>query len=686
MKKNLGKIIYLISACIIPIAIVIFSKICNGIDKQTKIFLAITLAMYIVGIILIYPILNIKEKIKYVIDEYNNAESEKSYKSLLKIIEDCNSDYIKEPFDEYKKTLKRVKNGINEQGEEISIYYSTNDIDVYFNEENTIYKNICDRTINQITQGLTAVGMFGTFLGIVQGVSKLNLENSETMKIGIATLLSGVKVSFNSSLYGIMFSVILTFLMKVIIDLTMKDINKFCSLVSKLIYPYTEQSALSDVENELKKQTSTFEQLASTLVEEMSKNFEQSIKESLDSLSGNINDAIDEMQGKIAASINDNTAQTIVGLTATMKPVLEKLESTISNFEVNQQQTTGKFFEESISSIKDAINIGTNDEVTRLKDSMDAISEKNSDMLETFTKSMESMKELTLYQESLLKNTTNSTESMNMTTENIRELQNNLSQVILNLKDVHSSSNVSLGNIQETVNLMQASMAKQLEASTAIDEMLAKSNRLGESQEKYIMKFESISNNMSKNIESTQSLMNALNTEMNSYKSYFDSIKNSTIEVASTLDLKYKNITDNIDNANNNLIDTVDSIKTNILDKVSSTSNVLNEVTISLNNYQHKSHELLGRIEKFAEVEESTQELWKNYKESFDNLNENINEGIVNYTRSVSDSVNTLFSEYDTNISNAVTELKKMVELLNDSADNIAESLEIVGTQNNSNE
>ena len=188
---------------------------------------------------------------------------------------------------------------------------------------------------------------------------------------------------------------------------------------------------------------------------------------------------------------------------------------------------------------------------------------------------------------------------------------------------------------------------------------------------------------MTNAIEGTQNMMNNLNSEIKSYKNYFDNIKNSTLEVASTLDLKYKNITDNVEIANKNLVNTVEAVKVNILDKVNVTGDKLYEVSSSLNNFQNKAAELINKFEKFAEVEESTQELWMHYKDSFDSLNNHINEGVVNYTKSISDGVNTLFTEYDTSISNAVTGLKKMVEVLNDSADNIAEALEAVGNNSN---
>lgn len=692
--KKIGKIMYIGTSIIVPAIIIYFTNICDGFKDNTAIFVffIITFVMYLLGLILIFPVLGIREELIEVVNKYSeienfeNLDSQKRYNKLVGIIE--NNDklkFINKLFDEFQKTLKGVKQEVNESGEEVIKYYSTTDIEYFFEEDNLVYKNIYNRTITQITQGLTGVGIFGTFLGIVQGVSNLNLDDSDAMKIGIATLLKGVKVSFNSSLYGIMFSVILVFLLKIVVDITMKKAYEFCGKVTELISPYTEQSALMDLEIELKKQTSTFEQLATNIAEEMGKKFDQSMQNNLEKLADNLGEVIKEIQEKLSNSISDNTAQTIVGLTSTMQPIMIKLEAAMSNLEQNQQESTGKFMSESIQSIKDAISIGTTDEVTRLRESMDVISDRNSELLETFTSSMENMKQLTLYQENLVKNTTNSTESINVTTDNIKELQQDLSKVIIGLKDVGNVNNVSLENIQNTVESLKDSMTKQLGINSSLESMINKTNKLGEVQDSYISKFERLSQNMNNNVSYVENYMNNINSGISSYKDYFENIKNSTLEIASTLDLKYKNITNDLDNANKGLVSTVDSIQNNIIFRIDETGDKLNDVVKGLDDFQNKAYYLTDKIEKFADVEESTQILWKNYKSSFEELNSQINEGVVNYTKSISEGVNTLFSEYDTNISNAVTSLKNMVEVLNDSVEAISESFEAIEKHNNSN-
>ena len=206
--------------------------------------------------------------------------------------------------------------------------------------------------------------------------------------------------------------------------------------------------------------------------------------------------------------------------------------------------------------------------------------------------------------------------------------------------------------------------------------MISKSHSLSSIQDSYINKFESISELMASSIKNVESYMLKINGDMANYKDYFDNIRKSTIEVAATLDTQYKGITDDLGNANDKLMSTVDSINNNLVVKVNNMGNMLNNLVNDLSENQRKVALLTSKLEKFAEVEESTQDLWTNYKGSFELLNNNINDGVENYTKLISEGVNSLFTEYDNKIAEAVTALKNVVEMLNESTEDIVESLE----------
>ena len=674
-QKCINPIVYWGIGIGLPLGILALTGLFTD-DLKIISFFVLIFVLYTYALSKIFPIVNIANELNGATNIAEDiVERSSGYKNLVNELNDAKLYKVDKLFKEYQKSLRQEK-VISENGEEKKEWYYTTDISYYFDEDNLIYKNIREKTINHITQALTGIGIFGTFMGIVQGVSELNMGSSDAMKSGIETLLKGVKVSFNSSLYGILFSVILIFIFKVVIDVAMEKSYRFCDAINKIIPSYPEESGFKEIEEELKKQTSMYEKIATDIAEEMGKRFNDSLQSNLESLSSNLGSFITEMQERFSNSITESTAQTALTLTATMQPIIEKLELSLNNLQTKQDETTGKFMEEAVQSIKEAINVGTSGEVARLQESMDIISNKNAELIETFTVSMENMKSLTMYQENLVKNTTNSTETINTTTESMKVLQEDLSKVIVGLKDVSSSNNISLENMNSTVEALKVSMMNQVEINSSLQEMISKSHSLSSIQDSYINKFGSISELMASSIKNVESYMLKINNDMANYKDYFDNIRKSTIEVAATLDTQYKGITDDLGNANDKLVSTVDSINNNLVVKVNNMGNMLNNLVSDLSENQRKVALLTSKLEKFAEVEEATQDLWTNYKGSFELLNSNINDGVENYTKLISEGVNSLFTEYDKKIAEAVTALKNVVEMLNESTEDSVESLE----------
>lgn len=674
-QKCINPIVYWGIGIGLPLGILALTGLFTD-DLKIISFFVLIFVLYTYALSKIFPIVNIANELNGATNIAEDiVERSSGYKNLVNELNDAKLYKVDKLFKEYQKSLLQEK-VISENGEEKKEWYYTTDISYYFDEDNLIYKNIREKTINHITQALTGIGIFGTFMGIVQGVSELNMGSSDAMKSGIETLLKGVKVSFNSSLYGILFSVILIFIFKVVIDIAMEKSYRFCDAINKIIPSYPEESGFKEIEEELKKQTSMYEKIATDIAEEMGKRFNDSLQSNLESLSSNLGSFITEMQERFSNSITESTAQTALTLTATMQPIIEKLELSLNNLQTKQDETTGKFMEEAVQSIKEAINVGTSGEVARLQESMDIISNKNAELIETFTVSMENMKSLTMYQENLVKNTTNSTETINTTTESMKVLQEDLSKVIVGLKDVSSSNNISLENMNSTVEALKVSMMNQVEINSSLQEMISKSHSLSSIQDSYINKFGSISELMASSIKNVESYMLKINNDMANYKDYFDNIRKSTIEVAATLDTQYKGITDDLGNANDKLVSTVDSINNNLIVKVNNMGNMLNNLVSDLSENQRKVALLTSKLEKFAEVEEATQDLWTNYKGSFELLNSNINDGVENYTKLISEGVNSLFTEYDKKIAEAVTALRNVVEMLNESTEDIVESLE----------
>lgn len=674
-----GKKIYqnkkiILAICVLfPILILLALKL---IVKKLVliIFLGITAGIYFIGLHFVSQILDILNEFTELIDNIKSvSHQEISFNKINEIINQEKYKYVSRVFKLYKKSLRKIDE-VQVTGEIKEVNYSTIDAVEFFDEENVIYKFINYKTLNYITQSLTGIGIFGTFLGIVQGISQLNMDDFEKIKTGINILLSGVKTSFNTSLYGILFSVILTFIVKFVIDYTMKKCGEFCEILDDTLIKSTDKEGFKEIEYELQKQTTTLEQLATSIIDEMGKKFNESIEENLLNLTKTMEVILNEMSQKISDS-NMLSAQTIGN---TIIPAVSELQIAIKEMQKEQKNSNENFIESSINSVKEAVNIGIEGEMLKLKDSMIQMSQRNEEMVNAFSMSMDKMQDLAKYQESLIQNTTNSTESMNSTTNNIKDLQEGLLLAIKGMKEINQSSNISVENIQETLSRMKNSMLDQVKINESMELMINKSRDVNMSQSNFISKLNEITKNIEINMENTNSYISSLTSDINIYKNEFNEIKQSTLELIENLEYKYKNIISDLSLANSNLSETVENIQNKLITRVDFMSEGLNKIIINMNDYQTKNEALVDKIEQFAAVEESTQIIWNSYKESFENLNNTITEGVQDYNKHINDGVSTVLNSYDTYVSKAVNDLKIVIEQLGETVEEISDDLETI--------
>ena len=216
-------------------------------DNITVVFMLVVIAMYFACVILICPILETNRELRMILKE---SKQSKDYGEVCEKLKQRKYYKLRPFFIEYNKNIKVIKENANQDAQKK--YVACMESSYFFDEDNLINNDLKTRTINQISQSLTGVGIFGTFLGIVKGVSGIDTQSSEAMRSGIATLLSGVKVSFNSSLYGILASVIVILVYKALIDMTMSKVTKLNSKISSLVLLDNEEDEVTSLKEEIR--------------------------------------------------------------------------------------------------------------------------------------------------------------------------------------------------------------------------------------------------------------------------------------------------------------------------------------------------------------------------------------------------------------------------------------------------
>lgn len=118
----------------------------------------------------------------------------------------------KELKEAYLKYLMRMQNGRTRRG-----YMTSCDIEEFFNED--LLDKVGMTYFNSGIAGtLTGLGILGTFLGLSMGLGSFNGDDIYTISDNVGPLLSGMKVAFHTSVYGIFFSLVFNFVYRSIMS------------------------------------------------------------------------------------------------------------------------------------------------------------------------------------------------------------------------------------------------------------------------------------------------------------------------------------------------------------------------------------------------------------------------------------------------------------------------------------
>lgn len=133
--------------------------------------------------------------------------------------------------DGFAKYQLRMKKSYTRQG-----FKNICDIDEYINE------NLIDRIgknfFNSNMPGtLTGLGILGTFLGLSMGLSAFSGEDILTISDSMGPLLEGMKVAFHTSVYGIFFSLVFSFIYKATMTNAYTAMEKFQNAFRQYVVP-----------------------------------------------------------------------------------------------------------------------------------------------------------------------------------------------------------------------------------------------------------------------------------------------------------------------------------------------------------------------------------------------------------------------------------------------------------------
>jgi len=241
------------------------------------------------------------------------------------------------------------------------------DIEDYINED--VINRVGKTYFNSAISGtMTGLGILGTFIGLSMGLGSFNGNDIYTISENIGPLLEGMKVAFHTSVYGIFFSLIFTFVYRGIMSDAYEKLEEFLDCFRECVEPVVitadENSKAmliyqANIANSIKHMTellqgNAMEQTKSleVIVNQFMKQMEQSMGSSFARMGDSLSQACEAQQiyAENYKSMEDTTRQ-LLGASLTLQ---QTLEATMANQEALARELKAQ--QEKIEQTCDTIN------------------------------------------------------------------------------------------------------------------------------------------------------------------------------------------------------------------------------------------------------------------------------------------------------------------------------------------
>ena len=243
MKSKLYYVLYFLYAIVVAFVLYLNGVFTGEWSSLTNLVINVVF-LVIIGIIFIISSVSFGRlnRITYELEdvairlqkEYKEAGGKNlwaNYKDNGKAFEEKE---LQDAFNRYRLRVKKTRRGAD----------ASCDLGEYINED------LLDRAgMNFFNSGvsgtLTGLGILGTFLGLSMGLGAFSGDDIFTISDNVGSLLSGMKVAFHTSVYGILFSLVFNVAYRGIMADAYETLNEFLRLFRQTAQPV----GLKDDEN-----------------------------------------------------------------------------------------------------------------------------------------------------------------------------------------------------------------------------------------------------------------------------------------------------------------------------------------------------------------------------------------------------------------------------------------------------
>ena len=159
---------------------------------------------------------------------------------------EINADYVWTavervlPFFSQKTLDEMFENYLRNVQDQVEKGVVISDIEDTFNEE-TLAIHSWRGVALQIAGVMTGLGLLGTFLGLVTGISTVEFSSAEATMESIETLLRGIGTAFYTSIVGVILSILFNIAYRLVWNIMLREMNLFIEQFHTYIQPTADE-------------------------------------------------------------------------------------------------------------------------------------------------------------------------------------------------------------------------------------------------------------------------------------------------------------------------------------------------------------------------------------------------------------------------------------------------------------
>lgn len=151
--------------------------------------------------------------------------------------------------------------------------------------------NVC----TQVAGILTALGILGTFLGLVLGLRSFDFSNADQMTSSVEALVGGLNVAFYTSIYGVTLSILYNIIFRRITTGLTQELNHFYDAFNSALEPVSQKAMVERMDSRQAENNALMQEIKELLDERLGERLGHQMAETLTPVFDRIVQALDSM-------------------------------------------------------------------------------------------------------------------------------------------------------------------------------------------------------------------------------------------------------------------------------------------------------------------------------------------------------------------------------------------------------